>query len=697
MSFLTPLFLLGGLAVALPILFHLIRRSTRERFTFSSLMFLSPTPPRITRRSRLEHILLLLLRALVLCLLALGFARPFFRQSASVPTAEGTVRRVVVLVDTSASMRRQGLWAEAQARVEKILKSLKPADEAAVFTFDRDVHRLVTFQDWNRATPDNRMALALDTLKKVSPGWFETRAGKALIEAAETLQEEHNAQAELTRSREVILVSDLQEGSQLDALQGFEWPKRLTLGIEQVKPRTASSNAGLQLLATSEEQRQEAEGQRIRVLNAPDSRREQFQVGWVKPGETRFLAPPVSLYVPPGQSRIATIPPLPPGTPADQLLLQGDDDDFDNRAFAALVESARVNVVVVSGDPDNDSTQPVFFIQRAFQQTRRENVQLIFPKAADALPLDSAPLAIVADALPPARVQTLREFATSGKTVLVVLKNTAGAASLGALLNQPALAAPEAELPGYAILSEINFQHPLFAPFADPRFSDFTKIHFWKYRKIDATKIPGAQVVARFDTGDPAVVDVPLGRGRVIILTAGWHPTDSQLALSSKFVPLLYSVLDQAGGLGSAPAQYVVGDSIPLFTAHESTNESVTVQKPDGTRVPLPRGTTSFTQTEVPGIYWVTIGTSTRKAAVNLAPEESKTTPLPPDEASRFGATLKSAPIKNPDRLLAEKEHLLKTELEGRQKLWRWLLVAALTVIIFETWLAGRLTRRVAV
>ena len=46
MNFLTPLFLLGGLAIAGPIVFHLIRRTTRERRVFSSLMFLLPTPPR---------------------------------------------------------------------------------------------------------------------------------------------------------------------------------------------------------------------------------------------------------------------------------------------------------------------------------------------------------------------------------------------------------------------------------------------------------------------------------------------------------------------------------------------------------------------------------------------------------------------------------------------------------------------------
>ena len=66
MSFLTPLFLLGGLAIVGPILYHLVRRTTREKQRFSSLMFLLPSPPRLSNRKRLEHWLLLLLRCAAL-------------------------------------------------------------------------------------------------------------------------------------------------------------------------------------------------------------------------------------------------------------------------------------------------------------------------------------------------------------------------------------------------------------------------------------------------------------------------------------------------------------------------------------------------------------------------------------------------------------------------------------------------------
>ena len=52
MSLLAPLYFAGALAIGLPILFHLIRRQPKGNIAFSSLMFLKPTPPRLTRRSR---------------------------------------------------------------------------------------------------------------------------------------------------------------------------------------------------------------------------------------------------------------------------------------------------------------------------------------------------------------------------------------------------------------------------------------------------------------------------------------------------------------------------------------------------------------------------------------------------------------------------------------------------------------------
>jgi len=62
------------------------------------------------------------------------------------------------------------------------------------------------------------------------------------------------------------------------------------------------------------------------------------------------------------------------------------------------------------------------------------------------------------------------------------------------LSGVPALGVTEARPAQYAMLGEMDFRHPLFAAFADARFSDFTRIHVWHYRRFVASDIPGCLV-----------------------------------------------------------------------------------------------------------------------------------------------------------------------------------------------------------
>src|SRR5687768_3002590 len=156
MDFLAPLFLAGAAAVALPIIFHLIRKTTNEKTIFSSLMFLLPTPPKVTRRSRLDNILLLLLRCGVLCLLALGFARPYLLRPGAADTPSGPGKKVVVLVDTSASMRRDNLWAQARERVDDVLQRLSPGDEMTLVAFDDRATEVLSADEWRRTQAAER-------------------------------------------------------------------------------------------------------------------------------------------------------------------------------------------------------------------------------------------------------------------------------------------------------------------------------------------------------------------------------------------------------------------------------------------------------------------------------------------------------------------------------------------------------------
>jgi len=119
------------------------------------------------------------------------------------------------------------------------------------------------------------------------------------------------------------------------------------------------------------------------------------------------------------------------------------------------------------------------------------------------------------------------------------------------------------------------------------------------------------------------------------------------------------------------------------------------VHTPDGSELRLSPGEAIFSQTMAPGIY--TLGAEPgRRLAVNLDAAESRTAPMPLDELERLGAPV----IHQPTVAAHEAERkvrLRNTELEERQKLWRWFLLGTLGVLLAETWLAGRTARKVTI
>src|SRR6185369_11214091 len=108
--------------------------------------------PRVTKKSRLENIFLLILRCLVLCLLALAFARPFLRNPLNAGSERGVVTRTILLIDTSASMRRENLFTEALDKAIDFARNGEPAEQIAIYSFDRNAHAAMTFTEWNKAS-----------------------------------------------------------------------------------------------------------------------------------------------------------------------------------------------------------------------------------------------------------------------------------------------------------------------------------------------------------------------------------------------------------------------------------------------------------------------------------------------------------------------------------------------------------------
>jgi hypothetical protein len=735
MGILAPLYFLGILAVGVPILLHLIRRTPQGRQMFSSLMFLAPSPPRLTKRSRLSNVLLLILRAAAIALLAFAFARPYFHWGEDQDRQVTSGRRIIFLLDSSASMRRPDLWADAKAQVEKELADITPADEVGLYVFDRRLRPAFSMAQWNEANPGQRLTLLRAALGQISPTWSATRVGDALAAAADLASENNSSAGDLKKSRTIILVSDLQEGAKAQALQGHEWPKDVTL--KRLPPLTAkhAGNASIQWVeatpasptpvapapssagaaavpaARSTVGPLQADGTlRVRIANEADSAAEQFTLAW---HNSKGPVPETTqnVYVAPGHSQIVKVPLPADGTPADRLVLTGDGSDFDNTLYIVPPQTEVLHVLYAGEDAGGDVNGLRYYLESALFDTPLRKLDLMArggggTGAITAADLGAARLAVVARALSKGEVELLRKYVDAGNDVLWVGKDVEALKGAGALVEVPVEVTESGGTAAgeYALLSRVDLTEPLFAPFADARFADFSKIHFWKHRQVkwDAS-LPRAPLVrANFDNGDPFLIVARRnggpasaaavsagggggggGGGNVYVLTSGWQPSDSQLALSSKFLPLMEQLVKRKDSL-SVGSQFQVEDAIPL------DNVTGSLTGPDGKAMPL-AGAKVFTGASEPGIYHLQAGGHDTPFAVNLAPEESRTRPVSIDDFGQWGVQFTSdATVK----IAAERERvLLNNELENKQKRWRWILLAVLGLLAVETALAGRLSR----
>ncbi len=780
MSFLAPWFLAAGVAaVALPILFHLFRRTPQGRLPFSTLMFLTPSPPRLTRRSRLENWPLLLLRAAVLVLLGLAFGRPLWRQLVEQSDTVPAGKRVVVLVDVSASMRRGELWSDAIRAVTRILDAATPHDELSLLTFNTQTRPLVTFEAWRTAPPTERVGLMRAALLGLTPGWSGTRLDDALLTAVETLDaaDGDRASGDAQRAREIVLVSDVQSGGRTAGLQSFEWPKNVTVTVEAVADK--STNAGVHLLEVREDSA-EADAVAIRprvlVTNAADSTHESFTLTWKtsapKPaatatGTAAATETSVPAYVPPGKTRVVRAPPLPPGDAAE-LILNGDDAPFDNALWFVPPVREQVRVLLLADERADDPDSLRYFLDRAFAAPpggRIVTVETVDPHSAavrtptvDELH-DVALVVLGGDrALPAAWNDVLATKIAHGLSIAAVVDRTNDGPWRSLL--PPELAEPgcitveEAKTSQeYALLGAIDLRHPLFAPFNDPRYSDFTKIRFWKHRKLtlDDAGRKGSKVVASFDSGDPAIVEVPRGDGRLVLFAAGWQPRESQLGVSSKFVPLATMLVELGHRTATPVFAYETGATIDLRELSGATPTAGPAPSPvvgEGGRqpdegatpsatpsltspisdtqsrnrlppAPLPQGergvkeigpwtvktpsgreqkinvvAPQFELADGPGVYEVRSAAGLQRIAANVPADESKTAPLGSEALETLGVQLSKSPATPTTETAEETRSLQLLELESRQQLWRLCLAAALGLTIVETWYAGRVARR---
>lgn len=689
MNLLFPFFALAAAAIAIPILLHFRRQPPQKAVPFSSLMFLEQTPVPPRTRRKLEDWLLLALRCLALILLALMFARPFLSRPSESTAGAGT--HWCFLVDVSASMRRGEAWEDARDSYGRALQKVAAEDMVSVVVFDQVPRVILSRSDWEASAPGARAIVAASALQEVEPSWGATDLGRALLFAAQELSgDRHRA-----REKRIVLISDLQEGSSLEALHAASWPADITVTTVPVTAdwknnltlsaaaRTADGDADLPREGAAANQGGQL---RVRITSSPDAVNEKFTLSWNDGGQ------PVEATVPPGGSRMVPAPERIAAGTDGTVELRGDAIDFDNRLFVARPQSRDVRILCLGRQLSRTETaSPLFYLARALNRTPALNPVIVEKDITQVQRVDlmDTDLVFAFGDAGEATSPLLREWTASGGRLVAISDQGCTGTLLRAVTGIPDLKLSEASQD--ALLQDLRFDHPLLRAFAESGVRDFTKIRFWKHRVLELpdAALLKATVIARFDDGRVAWAEFPAEKGQVLFMASGWQPSDSQLAVSSKFVPLLFSTIEWALGESRSLQSLTVGDSIPAkMGAWEGV---VPVMRPDGKAVSWDTGKEPvFAGTDLPGIYVIGTGGAARSAAVNLAAPEGRLAPMKIQRLAEAGVKLQPSDAAVTAADAATGHRVEDSEHEQRQKGWKALLLAALVVLLLETWLAGR-------
>ncbi len=717
-TFLSPLFLIGLLAAAIPLVVHLSRSRRQKKMRFSTTRFFTDQFLRSYRMSKLKEIWLLIARMALFALFALALAQPILMPKGGRAWLTGK-RSLVIVLDNSASMGYVAdgvsLFDRARAAAKELLDGLRPGDTASiVLAARRSGVSEVLFPEPSTALGDVRRAL--DALKVSDLGTDLSAAVK---------RAEQVARSGSANSREVYVLSDLQDSGWEIREEAADRPteSEVLFFFVSIRPKSPQN---LSITAVQYAAARPMAGIpfaiRPHVLN---------QGSDVRAAEATLFVDGQKV----GQQALDKLQPGRWATPmfhhtftcggwhTGYVEVQDENFTADNRRWFAFEVMDAIKVLTVNGAPSQVAQlDELFFLRTALT---------VSPEGKGAIQMDVAspaelatrdfkdyPLLILAnvESLPPAAVEKLEEFTDRGGSLLVFLGDKTSAAFYNQYLAAPTrlhggllpaklgkiVGQPGGEQP-YAFVAGVDPENPALAAFTDPKFASLSGVNFkalWDVEPHDAL------VLMRANTGEALLLEKSFGKGRVLLFTSSCDRDWGNFPVRPAFLPWIHRLVAHLAQdpLGRAPF-YTTGQRVPLPVSATEGVEQILVKKPDGaighaTTSDDPRVPLEFADTTQLGVY--TLSGTNQVAQVfvaNLEGYESDLTYLDDVLAAR-GNVERGLKQLLPGRALVNyvesPARLAEASLGARRglKLWDIFLVVVLLIALFEPWLANRISLR---
>ncbi|RAL22377.1 hypothetical protein DL240_11040 [Lujinxingia litoralis] len=693
MNFVQPLFLVGLLAAALPLLIHLFNRRKAVRRPFPALRLLQASHQRSARSIKVRQRVLLALRMAAVAALALALAKPFFLSSSGMTAEERMPTAVALVIEDGLAMQHEGWMKRAREQASELVDDLRPWDQVVLVRSSGP--------DEERLTEDHgQVSEQLDELRASdNPGDL----GHALSRASTLLS------GSQLPNRRLVVIGSLTEGA------FAQDPAELDIvhPLQLFSVRDEGDEPTPNLAITGVRYEQEGSGEQgawnitATIANfGPDDATDvqaQLRVGDSVVGGQQ-------LSVPAGQeTRVAFMHRLsePALTAARVELIDADELAADNTWHFFIRPREHVRALLINGSPSNiPYDDELFFLTRALRPGLTSESAIApttgAPERLERDDLNTFDVVVLANVarLNATQAERLRTYVEEGGGLFIAMGNQVDVEAynhqLGELLPRPLRGLKrlaERDDPDAPIkitrLGQTRRQHPIFRVFNLPGGSAMQSVQVYSYMLLDPAPAGQQTTLAlAYQDNAPALLERQVGQGRVLLWTTTLDREWTDLPVRTAYLPLMRRSLTHLARRASslhdterwvgAPFSVEVGDLV---------RERAIAVGPGGARqVAEPIDGDITLLAERPGTYLLYADEASEAGlieglsfAANLDRRASRLTPVPDAVTAAWQTDAEGRP-----------HSASAPEARRRVNLWSWLLFFVTMALLAESVLGAR-------
>jgi len=642
-----PLFLLAALGGAMiPLLLHMMQKRRSLPIPFPTLRFLQLAQKASSRRIRIEHLLLWLLRTLIMLLLGSAFAMPVLRSGRGGGFFGRAPRDIAIVLDVSYSMGyltgRDTVFDRALDMAVDLVDGLAEGDRFCIYLAGEKPQALI-------AEPISDKTTGTARLRALKPTFETSRLLPAVAAAREALR-----QTSGRRPQELHILTDNQElawgrgtltgsgntaegeaagGDHATAeaaasdrrltyfvtLAGVAAPENITPRLIELQPVVLFKDSGAQLTVELGHSGSPRETTVTFYLNGQEHARRAVTAGTPQGGQVVF-----------------PLPPLPPGIHTGRVECPADNLAADDAFHFLIRVRPQMPTLVCGGERDT------FFLRAALRAAAGGEAAFtaVEPEALAGETLSGYSTVFLCNALPLSgqAMAAVDAYVRRGGLLVLFPGFRAAVADYRAWASLPGVPREVRELPRNASRQTLLWtaaRHPVLRTLDGALTTPVIAMErglVWDETAADT------QPIITLSSGDPLLLERPSGDGRVMLFAVSADRAWSNFPLTPFYLPLIAQLVEYGAGLGANAPFVWGGGMLPLATVLPEAGPEIALTGPDGRPATIRRVLQDgqmlgyIEDATLPGIYLQSGASGPQPAlAVNMPREESDLTPVAPD------------------------------------------------------------------